>query len=54
MIDAAMWKELAAMVRDRAEMAQESEEDRQVLLHAEDCEEQMASLHAGARPQLFA
>ena len=41
MIDAAMWRELAAMVHDRAEFAMESEEERQVLVVAEDCEEQM-------------
>jgi len=53
MIDAAMWRELAAMVHDRAEFAMESEEERQLLVVAEDCEEQMASLHAAARVQLF-
>ena len=53
MIDAAMWRELAAMVHDRTEVALESEEERQVLVLAEDCEEQMASLHAAARVQLL-
>jgi len=53
MIDAAMWRELAAMVHDRTEVALESEEDRQVLVLAEDCEEHMADLHAAARVQVL-
>jgi len=51
MVDAAMRRELAAMVRDRAEDALESEEERQFLVLAEDCEELVATLHAATRGQ---
>jgi hypothetical protein len=46
MFDVAMRRELAAMVRDRAEETRESDEERQFLVFAEDCEELTASLHA--------
>ena len=51
MLDTAMRRELAAMVRDRAQEALESEEERQFLVLAEDCEEMVATLHAVTRGQ---
>jgi hypothetical protein len=51
MVDAAMRRELAAMVRDHAEDALESEEERQFLVLTDDCEELLATLHAATRDQ---
>ena len=51
MVDAATRGELAAMVRDHAGDALESEEERQFLVLAEDCEELVATLHAAIRDQ---
>ena len=51
MLDTAMRRELAAMVRDRAENARESDEEREFLVLAEDSEELMSSLRAAGRVQ---
>jgi hypothetical protein len=48
MIDAAMRRELAAMLRERAEQAMEAQE-RQYLILAEDCEAQLANAQAMAK-----
>jgi hypothetical protein len=53
MVDAAMRRELAAMVRDHAEDALESQEERQFLVLAEDCDELLATLHAATRDHLL-
>ena len=51
MFDTAMRRELAAMVWDRAEHALQSEDEREFLVQAEDCEELVSSLRVGARTQ---
>jgi hypothetical protein len=52
MLDTAMRRELAAMVRDRAEDAFESEEERQFLVLAEDREELVSSAARAQHPVL--
>ena len=51
MTDAAMWREKAALLRERAAEATDAKKQRELEMLAEDCEEMAASLEAAMKPR---